>query len=73
MRTLKRRELLGGVVWSVPVVVVGAPAAQAACSGPVTTHTPDLATARSATTSAPNGHTRSTRTSRKASRRSPPR
>lgn len=57
MGAVSRRRLVAGVAWSVPLVVVGAPAAQAACSGPVTYYTPGLSVSSSTTTKDANGHT----------------
>jgi hypothetical protein len=52
-----RRRIVAGAAWSVPVLLVGAPAAQAACSGPVTYYTPGLSVTSSTTTKDANGHT----------------
>ena len=52
-----RRLLLAGAAWTVPVVLVGQPAAAAACSGPVTFYTPNLSVSSSTTTKSANGHT----------------
>ncbi|NHA68378.1 hypothetical protein [Phycicoccus flavus] len=57
MTTIDRRRVVAATAWTVPLVVVGSPAAWAACSGPVTTYTPALSISSSTTTKDVNGHT----------------
>ena len=57
MSTVSRRRIVAGAAWTVPIVVVGSPAAWAACSGPVTYYTPGLSLSSSTTTKLENGHT----------------
>lgn len=57
MQSVSRRRLVAGAAWTVPLVIVGAPAARAACSGPVTVYTPALSLSSSTTTKDANGHT----------------
>lgn len=52
-----RRLLLAGAAWTVPLIIVGEPAAAAACSGPVTYYTGGLSVTSSTTTKLENGHT----------------